>query len=177
MKCYSEEMKLKYAEPVSLDDISKKRGWYINHFLIMRPGKSTSCRIVWNSAAVYKGLSLNDGLFKDPNLLNSLFCGLLAWRQDLVAITGDIKKMFDQIQITAKDRVYHRFLWRKNVLDPPKDFQRKRLPFGDKPAPNLSISALRFLANQHLQSLPLASQVISNHCYIHDYIHGHVLLI
>ena len=83
MKCYSEEMKLildEYAEPVSPDDISKKRGWYINHFPIIRPGKSTSCRIVWNSAAVYKGLSLNDGLFKGPNLLNSLFCVLLAWR-------------------------------------------------------------------------------------------------
>ena len=75
MKCYSEEMKLildEYAEPVSPDDIRKKRGWYINHFPIMRPGKSTSCRIVWNSAAVYKGLSLNDGLLKGPNLLKQL---------------------------------------------------------------------------------------------------------
>ena len=77
----------------------------------MRPGKLTSCRIIWNSAAVHKGLSLNDGLFKGPNLLNSLFCVLLAWRQDRIAITGDIKKVFNQIQITAKDVVYHRFLW------------------------------------------------------------------
>ena len=105
--------------------------------------------------------------FKGPNLLNS-FCVLLAWRQDLVAITGDIKKMFNQIQITAEDRVYHRFLRRKSVLDPAKDFQWKRLPFGDKPEPDLSISALRFLADQHLQSLPLASQVISSHCYMDD---------
>ena len=63
----------------------------------MRSGKSSSCRIVWNSAVIYKGLSLNDGLLKGPNLLNSLFYVLLAWRQDLVAITDDIKKMFNQI--------------------------------------------------------------------------------
>ena len=121
-KCYSEEMKLLldgYAKPVPQSEVSNKKGWYINHFPVMRPGKSTSCRIVRKSAAVYKELSLNDGLFKGPDLLNSLFC-VLAWRQDLIAITGDIIKMFDQIQ----DRVYHRFfLWRKNIFDPPKDFQ------------------------------------------------------
>ena len=99
-----------YAEPVPQSDINNKKGWYINHFPVMRSEKSTSCRIVWNSAAVYKGLSLNDGLFKGPDLLNSLFCVLLAWRQDLIAITGDIKKMFNQIQISAEDRVYHRFI-------------------------------------------------------------------
>ena len=107
-ECYSEEMKLildEYAKPVPQSDVNNKKGWYINHFPVMRPGKSTSCRIVWNSAAVYKELSLNDGLFKGPDLLNSLFCVLLAWRQDLVAITGDIKKMFNQIQISAEDRV------------------------------------------------------------------------
>ena len=125
-ECYSEEMKLildEYAEPVPQSDINNKKGWYINHFPVMRPGKSTSCRIVWNSATVYKGLPLNDGLFKGPDLLNSLFCVFLAWRQDLVAITGGIKKMFNQIQISAEDRVYHRFLWRKNISYPPKDFQ------------------------------------------------------
>ena len=76
--------------------------------------------------------------------------------------------MFNQIQISAEDRVYHRFLWRKNIFDAPKDFQWKRLPFGDKPAPDLSTSALRFLANKHLQSFPLASPVISTHCYMDD---------
>ena len=48
-ECYSEEMKLildEYAEPVPQSDVSNKKGWYINHFPVMRPGKSTSCRIV-----------------------------------------------------------------------------------------------------------------------------------
>ena len=82
MECYNQEIKLilnKYAKPVPECDILNKKEWYINHFPVVRPGKSISCRIVWNSAAVYKGWSLNDGLFKGPDLLNNLFCVLLAW--------------------------------------------------------------------------------------------------
>ena len=112
MECYNQEMKLnldEYAEPVSPNDIANRKGWYINHFPVLRPGKSTSCRIVWNSAAVYKGVSLNDGLFKGPDLLNNLFCVLLAWRQHAIAITGDIRKMFNQIQLASDDR--------KNITD------------------------------------------------------------
>ena len=117
----------------------------------MRPGKSTSCRIVRNSAAVYKGWSLNDGLFKGADLLNNLFCVLLAWRQNAVAMTGDIRKMFNQVQIAPEDWLYHRFLWRNgNTSEQAKDFHWTRLPFGDRPAPDLSISALRFLANKNL---------------------------
>ena len=172
MECYNQEMKLildEYAEPVSPNDIANRKGWYINHFPVLRPGKSTSCRIVWNSAAVYKGVSLNDGLFKGPDLLNNLFCVLLAWRQHAIAITGDIRKMFNQIQLASDDRKYHRFLWRSgDVQEAPKDYQWKRLPFGDKPAPDLSISALRFLADKNSETLPVASKVISDHCYMDD---------
>ena len=141
----------------------------INHFPIIRPGKSTSCRIVWNSAAVYKGWSLNDGLFKGPDLLNNLFCVLLAWPQNTVAMTVDIRKMFNQVQIAPEDRLYHRFLWRNgNTSEEVKDFQWTRLPFGDRPAPDLSISALRFLANKNLQTFPIAAHVVFDHCYMDD---------
>ena len=172
MECYNHEMKTildQYAEAVPLMDIHEKRGWYLDHFPVLRPGKSTACRIVWNSAAVYNGLSLNDGFFKGPDLLNNLFLVLLAWRLDEVVLFGDIRKMFNQIQIAPADRVYHRFLWRYgNPLEHPKDFQWKRLPFGDKPAPDLSISALRFLADKHSDIFPDASRVIKNHCYMDD---------
>ena len=172
MQCYNDEMQLilhEYAEPVSQIDVIDKKGWYINHFPVLRPGKSTSCRIVWNSAALHKGVSLNDGLFKGPDLLNSLFCVLLAWRQEPIGITGDIRKMFNQIQLAPQDRVYHRFLWRNgDSQKAPTDYQWKRLPFGDKPAPDLSISALRYLADKALQTFPTASNIISNHCYMDD---------
>ena len=81
MECYNQEMKTipeQYAEPVAVMDIHQKRGWYLDHFLVLRPGKATACRIVWNSATVYNGLSLNDGFFKGPDFLNSSFLACLS---------------------------------------------------------------------------------------------------
>ena len=41
-------------------------GWYLNHRIIERPDKDTSkLRVVFDSAAKYKGVSLNDALEKD----------------------------------------------------------------------------------------------------------------
>ena len=169
---YEREMKSiidTYAERVSPEDIINEKGWYLDHFPVIRPGKSTACRIVWNAASLYDGVSLNDGLCKGPDLLNNLFQVLIAWRANNIALVGDIKKMFNQIQISLTDRVYHRFLWRDNLsVKYPSDFQWKRLPFGDRPAPDLSISALHFLADKHSREFPVASHMIKHHSYVDD---------
>ena len=106
---YEQEMSTiisEFAEPVP-EDVAQRRGWYLNHFPVLRPGKSTSCHVVWNSAAVYDGLALNDGLFKGPDLLNNLFIILVAWRSEKSAMVGDIRKMFNQVQLAVPDRAYH----------------------------------------------------------------------
>ena len=65
--------------------------------------------------------------------------------------------------------MYHRFLWRDNLsAKGPSDFQWKRLPFGDCPAPNLSISALHFLADKHSQEFSVATRMIKHHSYVDD---------
>ena len=169
---YEQEMSTiisEFAEPVPEEDVAQRRGWYLNHFPVLRPGKSTSCRVVWNSAAVYDGLALNDGLFEGPDLLNNLFMVLVARRSEKSAMVGDIRKMFNQVQLAVPDRAYHRFLWRnKDSSQPPKDYQWKRLPFGDKPAPDLSISALHFLADKLSATYPDAPEIIKHNCYMND---------
>ena len=104
---YEREMKSiidTYAERVPPEDIINKKGWYLHHFPVIKPNKSTACRIVWNAAPLYDGVSLNDGLCKRPDLLNNLFQVLIAWRANNIALAGDIKKMFNQIQISLTDR-------------------------------------------------------------------------
>ena len=102
-------------------------------------------------------------------MLNNLFHVLIAWRNNTIAIAGDIRKMFNQIEMKPADRIYHRFLWRNgNIRQPPNDYQWKRLPFGDKPAPDLSISALHYLADKLSSMHPIASQIIKHHCYMDD---------
>ena len=116
------------------------RGWYLQHHAVYREDKaSTKVRIVWNAAAQFQGVSLNDAFHKGPDLLNSLMSCLLAWRRDRVALVGDVRKMFNQIEVAASDQIYHRFVWRfgdENSL--PRAFQWLRLQFGDQPAPDIA---------------------------------------
>ena len=82
---------------------------------------------------------------------------------------GDIKKMFNQVQITALDRAYHRFHWRHGNSDlPAKDYQWKRLSFDDKSAPDLAISTLHFVANDYINIYSFATHVLKDCCYMDD---------
>jgi hypothetical protein len=61
---------------------------------------------------VYQGPSLNDYWLKGPDLLNSLFGVILRFRENEVAVSGDISKMYHQVLIPQEDQHVHRFLWR-----------------------------------------------------------------
>jgi hypothetical protein len=91
----------------------EEKSWYLNHRIIERPDKSsTKLRVVFDSALPFQGICLNDALEKGPNFTNSLFRCLLAWREERVAVTGDISKMFNQIEMSEADQRFHRFIWR-----------------------------------------------------------------
>lgn len=74
--------------------------------------KPDKLRVVFDCSAKYKGTCLNDHLLQGPNLTNSLIGVLCRFREDPVAIMGDIEPMFHQFRVNAEDRVYLRFLWR-----------------------------------------------------------------
>ena len=74
METYKIEMEKilnEFAEAVPDSNLKDENSWYLDHFPFLRSDKTTPCRIVWNSAAVYDGFALNDGLRKGPDLLNS----------------------------------------------------------------------------------------------------------
>lgn len=122
----------------------------------------TKLRIVWNSAARYLGFSLNQGLEKGPNLFNDLLHVVQRFRVERVAFVADVEKMFNQVKIATQDQDYHRFLWGG------QDYRWKRLPFGDKSAPDLSIYCLLYLADEHRDSHPRGSKIISEQTYMDD---------
>ena len=71
---------------------------YIHHHEILKPeSKSTPIRIVFNSSASYMGHVLNEYWAKGPDMLNNLLAVLVRFRQEKIAITGDIQKMPDII--------------------------------------------------------------------------------
>ena len=48
-----------FVEPVPESDLKNENAWYLDHFPVIRLSKTTPCRIVWNSAALYNGVALN----------------------------------------------------------------------------------------------------------------------
>ena len=64
---------------------------YIAHHAVLRPEKKTTpVRIVFISSASFKGHTLNDYWYKGPDLLNNLFGVVLRFRENAVAVCGDI---------------------------------------------------------------------------------------
>ena len=62
-------------------------------------------------------MSLNDFLWKGPNLTNNLVEILLRFRRLRIALTADIEKAFLQVKIKERDRRYLRFFYLRNRED------------------------------------------------------------
>ena len=83
-------------------------------------------------------------------------------------VTGDVRKMFNQILVHPEDQVYHRFLWRSNTCDKPTVYQWLRLNFGDKPAPDIVTNAINKLAKLSNAEFPEAAEELRQHVYVDD---------
>ncbi|KAL6457432.1 hypothetical protein MHYP_G00343950 [Metynnis hypsauchen] len=68
--------------------------WYLPTFGVYHPQKPGKIRVVFDSSASFKGISLNDILLKGPDLNNTLLGVLLRFRQEQVAVTVDVEQMF-----------------------------------------------------------------------------------
>ena len=67
---------------------------------------------MYDSAARYGGVGLNDTLLPGPKLQQDVFDVLLRFRSNPVALGADLTEMFSQVTMAKQDRRYHRFLWR-----------------------------------------------------------------
>lgn len=125
--------------------------WYLPIFGVYHPRKPGQIRVVFDSSAQYKGLSLNQVLLSGPDLNNSLLGVLLRFRKEAVAFTADIEQMFHSFVVRADHRNFLRFLWFEDN-DPSKDvteFRMKVHVFGNSPSPAVAIYGLHRAA-QHL---------------------------
>ena len=115
-KAYQEQMEqmenLWFSRKLTEREINDYKGpvHYIAHHEVVRPDKkSTPVTIVFNSSARYKGHCLNDCWIKGPDLLNNMLGVILRFREQPVAVSGDISKMYHRIGIPEEDQHVHRF--------------------------------------------------------------------
>ena len=147
-------------------------GWYLPHHPVISDTKNTKVRIVFDSAAKVKGVSLNDLLEKGPNLLNDLTGILLRFRRYKYAVVGDISKMFLQILLNPEDQVFHRFLWRKDPQAMPEVYQFKTVIFGDAPSPFIACHVIKRVLEDYSDSNVSVFNALSRNLYMDDLLHS-----
>ena len=145
--------------------------YYISHLAVLNPkSNSTPVRIVFNSSQLCNGKSLNSVLAKGPDsYLNNLLGLLLRWREDLVAVIGDIRKMFNSVHLNSVEQHTHRFLWRDLDCDRKPDiYIMVRVNMGDRPAPAICTEAMYATADLFKDDCPRAAEFIKGSSYVDD---------
>jgi hypothetical protein len=96
--------KANYIEQINNPYPHRQGMWYSPHFPVVRMHKETTkIRPVFDCAAKYQGLSLNDCLMQGPQVMNELVTVLHHFRNFDVAMTGDIAEMFLQAQVPQQE--------------------------------------------------------------------------
>jgi hypothetical protein len=117
--------------------------YYIPHHCVLKDSSTTTkLRIVFDgSAKTSSGQSINDVLLVGPTLQENLYNIMIRFRWHIVAVSGDITKMYLQVALAQKERDFHRVLWmdkKGNLLT----YRMTRVTFGLGPSSHLSIKSL-----------------------------------
>lgn len=158
------------ATPEEISNCNHLKVWYLPIFSVTNPNKPDKVRIVWDAAAKVNGISLNSMLLKGPDQVTSLVSVLYRFRQRPIAICGDIKEMFHQVQIKAIDRQCQRFLWRQDNATEPETYVMDVMTFGSTCSPSSAQYVKNLNAKRHQTEYPRAAEAICQSHYVDDYL-------
>jgi hypothetical protein len=136
-----------YAESIDrtvvLDSTTPR--WYLPHHPVINPRKPGKIRVVFDGAAKFRGVCLNDCLLPGPNPVANLVAVLLRFREERIAIVSDVEEMFLQVKVPRIDREALRFLWwpGHDRSVPAEEFQLTVHPFGATSSPFCANAALK----------------------------------
>ncbi|XP_067047856.1 uncharacterized protein [Acropora muricata] len=150
---------------------SGKAAWFLPHHPVFHPKKPEKVRVVFDCAAKYRGVSLNNVLLPGPDMTNSLVGVLTRFRQERIAVMADIECMYYQVRVPLSDSDVLRFLWWPgNDLDrQPEEYQMGVHLFGAVSSPSCANFALRKAADDNLQQFDSeAINTVKRNFYVDD---------
>ena len=164
----SSHLKKGYIRKLTLEESMVGPKWFLPHFPVIREDKATKkVRSVFDSAAKFKGCSLNDMMHAGPKLQDDLVDILICFRSEPVALVGDICEMFLQVGLAEKDQPYHCILWHSLETFRPMDvYEFLRLIIGDKASPYLAQDVCQEHAKSHLEEFPEAAKTVLELMYM-----------
>ncbi|XP_074627010.1 uncharacterized protein LOC141885006 [Acropora palmata] len=100
-------------------------------------------------------------------MLNNLLGVLLRFREEPVAMIGDIAEMFHSIEIPVLHQMTHRFLWRDlDERREPNTYVMTAVNMGDCPSGTMAIATLCKTAEMSKDEFPHSSETILNNSYM-----------
>ncbi|KAH8342798.1 hypothetical protein KR067_007890 [Drosophila pandora] len=155
-------------------ELRGKCQYFLPHHCVLKEESSTTkLRVVFDgSAATTSGYSLYDVLMSGPVIQPKLFHRLLRFRSHLVALTGDICKMYRCVRVFPDNSFLQCILWRDSIHDDVKVFKLDTVTYGTKPASFLSVRSMHQLAKDEGAGFPVGSRVVLQDFYVDDFISG-----
>ena len=155
-----------------------EKTYYLPHMAVIRAeAETTKVRIVYDASCKDRktGTALNDCLHVGPPLTPLIFDVLLRFRENRIALVGDIEKAFLNIEIHPIDRDCLRFLWFKDCNSEDSEiivFRFRRLCFGLNSSPFLLNAVLRHHIEAYKASDPEFSSKLIESFYVDDLVSG-----
>jgi hypothetical protein len=156
-----------------LDDADPENAgkWYLPHHPVIHPQKPSKPRIVFDCAAKYEDVSLNNQLLQGPTMTNTLVGVLTRFRENPVAFLADIEGMFCQVRVSPKHRNFLRFLWWQDgdYEQSPEEYEMLVHLFGATSSPSCAGFCLRKVAEEFEGEFdPETIQTIRRNFYVDD---------
>ncbi len=162
----------KFIEQVPDEELYKKPGklFFISHHGVYHKMKQ-KIRVVFDCSARFDGTSLNDKLMQGPDLTNNLLGVLLRFRQERIAFSCDIEKMFYMVKVNKDDSDFMRFLWYPSgdLSKEPLQYRLLVHVFGAVSSPSCSNFALRYTVSDDKTDIdPEVRETILKAFYVDD---------
>ena len=152
MKCYDdifkEQLRTGVIENAELPEKISETNYLPHHCVVRDEKPTTKFRIVFDASSKpsQHQPSLNEYLYKGPNLNPLLYEILILFRAYSIALTADIEKAFLQISVNECERDYLRFLWFEDPFSENPNIVENRFTrviFGMDSSPFLQNGTLR----------------------------------
>ncbi|XP_052805846.1 uncharacterized protein LOC128235140 [Mya arenaria] len=150
------------------------RIWYLPDHPVVSPRKPGKVRVVFDCAAKYKGMSLNDRLHQGPDLVNSIVGVLTRFREERIALVADIEAMFHQVRVMDEDCQALRFLWwpEGDLTRQSECHQMQVHLFGATSSPSCAAYALRRTATDNAgMYAPEVTTTLERNFYVDELIY------
>lgn len=119
---------------------------------------TTKTRIVFDAAAMFEGVALNDQIYQGPKRQCDMFDVLLRFRRYPVAVICDIEVCIGN---APADKPYHRFLWKEmDQTRNPDVFKFDRVVFGINSSPFQAQFVLQQPARQYQSIFSIATETL-----------------